>query len=82
MYKQIAILAFEKKMDCKVYPSGLFVHIKYGYFATSPDKIATFLSGNKTVLEVLEQFGSIQFWIFIQQTVIKIKKKPQTRFIK
>ena len=86
MYEQIAISAFEKKMDCKVHPSGLFVHIKYGYFAASPDGIATFLSGDTAVLEVKCPFSAknlnIEEWRLSQKNICLENKNNGTLQLK
>jgi hypothetical protein len=85
MYKQIAILAFEKKMDYKVHPSGLFVHIKYRYFAVSPDGRATFLSGDM-VLEAKNIFSAknlnIEEWRLSQKNICLENKDNDTLQLK
>ena len=86
MHEQIAISAFEKKMDCKVNPTGLFVHIKYGYFAASPDEIATFLSGDTAVLEVKCPFSAkslnIEEWRLSQKNICLENKNNGTLQLK
>ena len=81
MYEPMAIAAFERKMGCKVNPTGLFIHRKYVFLGASPDGIAIFPSGERALLEVkcpLTAKGRTMTEWMARQKYICLEKKGES----